>query len=164
MKNSNDTSWDRTSDLPVLDYNVHIFTTKQRDCPYQICSQPSTLRLSIQVVPDYGCFTAETCSPDVSDISSLCCCTYVVIQVVIYIHKLCVKFPLFQDFPWCSGQTHCSLRQWFPTFLTRGALFRINFYGGAPQAYPMSYKLMVFRSSVTGGKRGQIVREFPFRM
>ena len=37
--------------------------------------------------------------------------------------------------------------------------FRINFYGGAPQAYPMSYKLVVFRSSVTGGKRGQIVRE-----
>jgi hypothetical protein len=25
-----------------------------------------------------GCFTAETCSPDVTDISSLCLCKYVV--------------------------------------------------------------------------------------
>jgi len=28
--------------------------------------------------PDDGCFTAETCSPDVTYISSLCWCTYVV--------------------------------------------------------------------------------------
>jgi len=30
-----------------------------------------------------------------------------------------------------SGVADC-LNQRFPTFLTRGALFRINFYGGAP--------------------------------
>ena len=47
-----------------------------------------------------------------------------------------------------------SVEQRFPTFLTRGALFRINFYGAATQAYPMCYKLMVFRSSVTGGEEG----------
>ena len=29
-------------------------------------------------------------------------------------------------------KTEHEVRQWFPTFLTRGALFRINFYGGAP--------------------------------
>jgi len=29
--------------------------------------------------PDVGCLTAETCSPGVIDISSLCWCTYVVL-------------------------------------------------------------------------------------
>ena len=29
-------------------------------------------------------------------------------------------------------KTEHEVRQRFPTFLTRGALFRINFYGGAP--------------------------------
>ena len=29
-------------------------------------------------------------------------------------------------------KSHDALTQWFPTFLTRGALFRINFYGAAP--------------------------------
>ena len=36
--------------------------------------------------------------------------------------------------------SHMTVEQRFPTFLTRGALFRI--------------KLMVFRSNVMGGKRG----------
>ena len=32
----------------------------------------------------------------------------------------------------CLDQAPVVVKQRFPTFLTRGALFRINFYGGAP--------------------------------
>jgi len=39
--------------------------------------------------PDDGCFTAETCSPDVIDISSMRCYTYVVFYTVKYIYIFC---------------------------------------------------------------------------
>jgi len=59
------------------------------------CFRPMQNIYKVQYVlhwPDDGCFTAETCSPDVIDISLLCWCTYVVFQTVIYIYLL-LHFP-----------------------------------------------------------------------
>ena len=89
---------------------------------------------------------------EVLPLTSVLCLSPRYFNLAISLLTLCL-FPLTI---WTPGQTFLfkSLDQRFPNFLTRGALFRINFYGGAPQAYPMSYKLMVFRSSVTAGGRG----------
>jgi len=47
------------------------------------------------------------------------------------LHGLLQKFG--NQTPMAREQASClTLEQRFPTFLTRGALFRINFYGGAP--------------------------------
>ena len=52
--------------------------------PVRRLGEDSSLNLCNHVHwPDDGCFTAETCSRDVIDVSSLCLCTYVVLSCVI---------------------------------------------------------------------------------